>query len=171
MTGDMGDVSPFPGRLRNICAPAAKGLATGSLWLAGVLFLVMTGDILAGVGSRYIFKTVPVWTEELARYTLVWMVMIAANPALYFSDHMAIDLDIFPGRTARGISLVRGALFVGILGFMTWQGSLYAAKMAPFKTMGLGISKAIPLAAVPAGLGLVLVQYLLMLGAGRGRRS
>lgn len=48
-------------------------------------------DILIGVFSRYFFHTSFIWTEELARYSLIWMVMVGASCAHVRGDMMAID--------------------------------------------------------------------------------
>lgn len=150
--------------IAGFCDRLSLIIARLSMWIAGALFLVNVGDILMGVVSRYIFKSSPVWTEELARYTLVWMVMMAANPALRLGEHMEIDLLLkyFPGWANTGFKWIRRTVFISITGFMTYWGVIYALKVSKFTTMGLGISKTIPMAAVPVGFALLLIQYILM---------
>ena len=146
-------------------------LEMGSIWAAGLFFILNLGDILMGVFSRYFFLSSPIWTEELARYSLVWMVMLAANPALRRGEHMGIDLLVqyFPARIQTALRWTIRALFLGITGFMAVLGWRYAWSVSNFTTMGLGIPKTVPLLAVPVGMGLLCVQYLLMLIAERSR--
>jgi TRAP-type C4-dicarboxylate transport system permease small subunit len=139
-------------------------LARLATWFAGALFLVNVGDMLMGVVARYIFHSSPMWTEELARYTLIWMVMLAANPALRYGEHMQIDLVIkrFPAKAQSLLQWVRRLVIVTITGLMSYLGLAYTLKISMFNTMGLGISKSIPLAAIPVGFFLLMVQFLLM---------
>jgi TRAP-type C4-dicarboxylate transport system permease small subunit len=155
-----GGLTGFPA----FCERLSLWIARVSAVCAGVLFVVNVGDILMGVFARYVFRSSPIWTEELARYTLVWMVMMAANPALRYGEHMQIDLLLkyFPARLNAILRWVRRGAFVFVIAFMTYWGILYTEKIANFTTMGLGISKSIPMAAVPVGMGLLLLQYILM---------
>ena len=135
------------------------------MWSAGLLFMVNVGDILMGVFARYLFQSSPIWTEELARYTLVWMVMLAAPPALKRGEHMGIDLVVqyFPLRMQTMIQWLSRSLFVAITLFMTIMGWRYAWSVSAFTTMGLGIPKTVPMLAVPVGMLLLLIQHLLLL--------
>jgi TRAP-type C4-dicarboxylate transport system permease small subunit len=146
------------------CDGLSLTIARVSTWCAGALLVVNVTDMLFGVVSRYLFRSSPVWTEELARYTLVWMVMLAANPALRYGEHMKIDmlLRFFPDPVNIALKWIRRFAFVFITGFMTYWGVIYSFKIANFTTMGLGISKSIPMAAIPVGMGLLLIQYILM---------
>ncbi len=157
---DSRDLSGFA----SFCDGLSLTLARVSVWCAGALLVVNVTDMLFGVISRYLFQSSPVWTEELARYTLVWMVMVAANPALRYGDHMKIDmlLRIFPDPVNVALKWIRRVAFVFITGFMTYWGVIYSLKIAKFTTMGLGISKAFPMAAIPVGMGLLMIQYILM---------
>lgn len=150
--------------LAKCCDRLSFHLARLSTGCAGALFFINVGDMLMGVGARYVFHGSPVWTEELARYTLIWMVMIAANPALRYGEHMTIDLALkkFPVRLQAALKWFRRLIFIAITGFMAYIGWAYTVKISHFTTMGLGISKSIPMAAVPVGFGLLLIQYVLM---------
>jgi TRAP-type C4-dicarboxylate transport system permease small subunit len=148
----------------SFCDGLSLAIARVSTWCAGALLVVNVMDMLFGVASRYLFQSSPVWTEELARYTLVWMVMMAANAALRYGEHMKIDmlLGFFPDAVNLVLKWIRRFVFVFITGFMTYWGVIYSFKIANFTTMGLGISKAIPMAAIPVGMGLLMIQYMLM---------
>jgi TRAP-type transport system small permease protein len=148
-------------RLAEIVAGAA-GLG------AGVLFLINIANILMGVFARYVFRSSPIWTEELSRFILVWMVLIAATPTLVHGEHMRIDLVIkrMPGWAAFAAALVRHGTVLGAALFMTIRGWSYANGMWNFTTMGLQIPKAIPLFVVSFGFGIFLLVYGLLLLAG-----
>ncbi len=146
------------------CRRLSNQIDVISIWGAGILLLVNVGDIIMGVFMRYIFHSAPVWTEELARFTLIWMVMLAANSALYRGEHMTINimLKYIPNRINRVLNGVRIVVFLGVIGFMSVMGFKYAFKVYMFTTMGLGITKTIPMLSLPVGMTLLLIQYLLM---------
>lgn len=52
-------------------------------WLAFAALQVMLLSILLQVVARYIFNAPPAWTEELARYAMIWSAMAGATMAYY----------------------------------------------------------------------------------------
>jgi hypothetical protein len=58
--------------LNRLCEHGAVG------FLAAMLILVVLQVV-----TRYILRTVPVWTEEAARYCMVWGGMLGATIAFY----------------------------------------------------------------------------------------
>lgn len=59
--------------------------------LVGLLAL-MTLDVLWGVFTRYVFSDQASWTEELARYLLIWIGILGAAYATEKNMHPAIEL-------------------------------------------------------------------------------
>jgi len=135
-----------------------------SLVLAGVFLLINVLDILVSIFFRYFLKDSLIWTEEVARYTLIWSVMFAAPAALSFGEHVNISIvvDRLPGPIARVVKWIKNILIIGILVFMTYLGVKYTSGAWRFKTLALGIPKAIPLIAIPIGMGLLALQYTLL---------
>ncbi|PHR28768.1 MAG: C4-dicarboxylate ABC transporter permease [Desulfotalea sp.] len=128
---------------------------------AGLLLIVNLTSVMLGVFSRF-FRP-PMWTMDLAKVTLVWMVMLASASALKRGEHMAITMlvDKLPLRFRRYVVAIRITLFFGILILMVTLGIAYAWKMQLFTIMSLGIKKSIPLLAIPVGMGLMLIEYAL----------
>lgn len=149
------------GRLGSYCQKASDTLERLCLVGAGALLLVNLAAVMLGVFSR--FYRAPVWTTDLAKVTLVWMVMLAAAPALKRGEHMAIHIlvDKLSPNARRLAVAFRTVMFIGILGLMIWLGGAYAYKMRLFTIMTLGIKKTIPLMAVPVGMALMLIEYSL----------
>ena len=135
-----------------------------SAWSAGALLVINVGDILLGIFCRYVLKSSIIWTEEVARFSLVWLVLMAAGGAYYHGDHMVIDFVVprLPPLLQKIIDYFKLALSIFILGLMIWLGLMNAVKIWHMKTMALGIPKTIPLMSVPAGLALLLVLFLLL---------
>jgi len=66
-----------------------------ALLLRQLLALLMAGLVFAvtwQVLSRYLFSTPSVWTEELARFLLVWIGLLGGSYAYHERLHLAVDL-------------------------------------------------------------------------------
>lgn len=59
------------------------------------LMAVMTLDVLWGVFTRYVMGSQSPWTEELARFLLIWIGLLGAAYVAGQNKHLAID--ILPG--------------------------------------------------------------------------
>lgn len=77
-----------------------------------ILMAVMTIDVLWGVFTRYVFNSQADWTEELARFLLMWIGILGAAYASGMRMHLAIDL--LKPRLSRPKQL-RLAAFVNIM--------------------------------------------------------
>ncbi|PYF97266.1 TRAP-type C4-dicarboxylate transport system, small permease component [Georgenia satyanarayanai] len=128
---------------------------TGALLAA--LTLVVTFQVL----GRYVpFIPRPLWTEEIARLLLAWMVFLGAAVVLRRSDHFVIDLiprrvDARVGRLLQLLVLVLVAAVSVVLvvgGLVMAQGGLTRVSTAS------GLHRAWGFAALPVG-GLFMVVF------------
>jgi TRAP-type C4-dicarboxylate transport system permease small subunit len=55
------------------------------------LFAVLTTAVFAQVVARYVFNQPPAWTEELARFCQVWIILLASSICLRKGSHLAVD--------------------------------------------------------------------------------
>lgn len=91
----------------------ALSRAVNRLALAGAVAAVAAMALSAAyqVVARYIFKSPPDWTEEVARYAMVWAGMLGASVAF----REKLDPTLFPsavarrGATGTGFAIVRAA--------------------------------------------------------------
>ena len=150
-------MSPFA----RFCKRASDNLELLCLVGAGALLVIKLLDVMLGVFGR--FYRPPMWTTDVAKISLVWMVMLASVSALKRGEHMVIHIivDRLPMAPRRCVIFMRRVIFFAILIFMTYYGYQYAQKLRMFTIMTLGIKKNIPLMSIPVGMGLMLVQYTL----------
>ena len=73
------------------------------------LMMLMTLDVLWGVLTRYVLGSQADWSEELARFLLIWIGLLGAAYASGQKMHLAIDL-LMPKLSQGGQKL----LFTGI---------------------------------------------------------
>lgn len=142
------------------------------LWCTMALLVIMTVLVLYQVFTRYVLSSPVAFTEELVRYSLIWVSFIAGTYAFLERQHMALTIvrDRFPARSQRavvlGIDVLILALAVLILGiggaFLAWgsRGDVSAL---------LGISRGLVYAIVPiAGVGIAFAQVLNIIDTVRG---
>lgn len=160
-------------RLREWAAAWTRRIDVLSTWAAVACLLLNVSVVLFGVVMRYGFAASPIWTDELARYALIWAVMLAGAAAVRRGEHMQIDLlvEALPPVPARVVDAVRRLVIVAVLAFMTVMGAYYAGKVWGMTTLALNVPRTIPIASVPLGMGLMLVQYLLLQIAGPAARE
>ena len=55
------------------------------------LFAVLVAVVFYQVVARYIFNDPPSWTEELARYCQVWIILLTSSICIRKGSHLAVD--------------------------------------------------------------------------------
>ena len=55
------------------------------------LFAVLTSAVFVQVIARYVFNQPPAWTEELARFCQVWIILLSCSICLRKGSHLAVD--------------------------------------------------------------------------------
>lgn len=151
-------------RLVAFCYQASNLLEKFSLGLAGLIFVVTVSNVIFSVFTRYLLETSYIWTDELARYTLIYFVMIAANAALKNGDHMTINIayKYFPDFLNEIFKWLRRAICITVYFFLTITGFEIAWAAWNTTTLGLNIPRAVPLLSIPIGMLLMLIQYILI---------
>jgi TRAP-type transport system small permease protein len=83
-------------------------------WLMMLTVLVLIVPVLLQIVSRFV-EFVPryIWTEELSRFLLIWMVMLGAMVAVREGTHF--DVDVWTSLTDRGDTLLRIVANLGSL--------------------------------------------------------
>ena len=76
------------------------------------LFAVLTVSVFAQVVARYVFNQPPAWTEELARFCQVWIILLASSICIRKGSHLAVDYlgPALPPRARQALGLLMGAL-------------------------------------------------------------
>jgi TRAP-type C4-dicarboxylate transport system permease small subunit len=83
-------------------------------FLSCALFLVMCISVALGVLARF-FDLALVWTDELARYSFIWSVLLGTVVVFKQKKHIAVDLmeSVFPEKMTKVIHvLIHVALLI-----------------------------------------------------------
>jgi tripartite ATP-independent transporter DctM subunit len=132
---------------------------------AAGLVIAEIAILFGGVISRYVFDRPLVWSDELASTLFLWLAMLGAVIAFHRDEHMRMTacIGMLPG-PARALldSLATGASLAFLL-LIVWPAFQYASDELPITTSALQITDAWRAAALPAGIGLMIVFALLRL--------
>lgn len=133
-----------------------------SLWLASALLLGSVLVILYGVSMRYVMGGAPIWMDELARFLIIATVMLALGAVWVEGEHMRVSLieRLLPAGLTKALVVYQWLLTLLLMATATWFSLQYALSTSMFTTMGLGISRSIPLMSLPIGFALLTWQAL-----------
>lgn len=136
----------------------SKFIALTSGIISCIFLLVNIADIFLGVIARQTGISSIIWTEELARISLVWCVMLGASAAFYEGDNMSIDfaVKVLPEGAQKFCRVISFVIECIILGVLVYYGIQNVSGGWTMRTMALHIPRAVPLMAVPIGMGLFL---------------
>ena len=136
---------------------------------SGALFVLVIAQIL----FRYVFKFSAPWTEEAARYLMIWMALLAAGIAFQTGQHFNIDFvtSRLRAKTQRKIALFTGFLtFLFILCIIFW-GIPFAILGFFTISPGLEITMFLPYLAVPVAGGVMMLNLIVYLGGLGGMKG
>lgn len=150
------------GRLSRVCASLDRLQQECLALVLAILFL----DLLAQILSRFVFRVPLVWTEELSRLSMIWMVFLGAALAIRRRGHFVVEfvVQLLPAGPRR---LVRAAIFLCLLvvsGVFLVQGTLFARMGLDVVSPTMDVRMIWSYSAVPAGglfMGLYSLERLL----------
>lgn len=128
-----------------------------------ILFLsIMSIVVFLEVIFRYIFNLPLFWTEEFARYCLVWASLLGAAVALRKGEHIAVTffMDHFPEGLRRAMILAAHVSICCILAVILWGGVNLVLVTSKQISPALRIPMAIPYLALPFGSAVMLVYSI-----------
>lgn len=119
------DAAPTPGAWRRFTA-AFSALLNGLLILTVMVLIV---PVTMQIFSRYTALIPPyIWTEELARFVFIWMIMLGAMIGVRESTHF--NIDIWPRLGRRGnavLNLITNVFTLVFALVFVWSGYEFTA--------------------------------------------
>ena len=108
--------------------------------LAILLLVAMLGTTLLGVVDRFVLSMGLAWSEELARFLLVWTSLLAAVIAARESRHFR--LEVLAERLGRGGRIIASVVGIAAMAVLGWYGFQLARRFHFQTSPGLGLSMA-----------------------------
>lgn len=126
--------------------------------LAAAMILV----VWFGVADRYVFQLGTTWTEEAARYLMIWTALMAVPACAHRREHIGLDIlfSRFPLAWQPWLRLTLDLIGLAFFAFLTVYGIGMARQGAgQFSTM-FGMSMLLPFLSVPVSSGLTCLQII-----------
>jgi len=153
-----------------------------ALW--GAVLAVIALVLLAGwqAAARYILDQPPSWTEELARFMMVWAGLLGASCAFRAN----VDPSLFPAarertdgvgrvfavvRSLGALVFITPILWYSVFGLNGRAGSGYIARNAKQMAETVDVPMSVFAMAVPVGFGLILIHLLAHLATSLSHRD
>src|SRR6056297_3667720 len=138
--------------------------------LVAALLCIVSLAVLIQVLVRFVLTALNVnisapWTEELARYTLIWMVFLGAAVGVRHARMIALEFGIrkLPARV--GIPLRYGVMLLSIafFGLLFWVGLDFLELGRSETSPVLGITRDYVYWAMPVGMTLMILNSLALM--------
>ena len=124
----------------------------------------MVMDVGVGIVFRYGFGNPPSWTEELARYLMIWGALLAISACVARREHIGFTLlfDKLPVSGRRYFLALFDVLAFSFFAILVVYGTDLTEAGLKQRTMSLGISMGLPYASVPAAAAIAVIQTTLV---------
>ncbi len=136
-----------------------------TLFVVIILTGILVVTVLTGVFFRYIIRDSLSWTEELARYLMIWAALLAVSVGIKDKEHVGIQLLIkqFPPIITKLITLIVYIITIVFLAVLTFKGYQVADKAQNQVSLALNISMYWPLMSIPVSAALAIIQQLIQI--------
>ena len=125
-----------------------------------IVFVAIVVVVFGQVVSRFLFNAPFSWSEELARYLQVWLILLGSATCLRKGLHLTVDYAIhsLPAGTKRNLHLLSLAAIMFFLGVVFISGISLIAATLNQRTPALQIPVWAVYLAIPVGSLLMLLE-------------
>ncbi|MGI9503064.1 MAG: TRAP transporter small permease, partial [Geminicoccaceae bacterium] len=119
--------------------------------IIALLMVLLVADVWLGVVARYILRVQIPWTEELARYLMIWAALLAISSGIARREHIGFRLllERFPDGLQKTFLIAFDVIAFAFFAFLFVYGIGMTGTGAKQFAMIFGMSMAIPYASVP----------------------
>jgi len=144
-----------------------RGIVIVTSIVVAALTAVMCVVVLLGVFTRYVLNDALPWTEEAARFALLWMSWLGGGLAVRRGAHIAAEflIDLMRSDLRAIVVFVGRVAVIFFLGICVYYGFVLFQRVSFQSTVALGVSMQLPYAAVPVG-SLLMIYHILVVMAG-----
>jgi TRAP-type C4-dicarboxylate transport system permease small subunit len=128
--------------------------------LSSVLLLATFVLVMAQVVSRYVFSAPLPWTEELARFALVWLTFVSAGFVMARRLHVTVDLLAAKLNRRGAVMLDSFAMLVvlAVSAAMSVAGAQFAASAARLNAPASQLPMSVVYASAAVGFALIFLH-------------
>jgi TRAP-type C4-dicarboxylate transport system permease small subunit len=150
-------------RFQYALAETSRYIELVLLFICSALLVMLTLSVFLEVVIRYVLNAPLSWTEEIARFALVWFAMLASAVAARRGVHFSFrwGMKPFPESVRWPVRQFVNLLVILFLSFLLVQGIGTLGVVSDQTAMATEIDMQIPYAAIPVGMGLVMAIYMI----------
>ncbi len=141
---------------------ASEALSRTAERLLILLGIAMSVVVILQVFFRFVVYLPFPWSEELARYLMIWMGMVGSFVALRRGRHIGVNslVECFPPVARRVAAIGLHLTLIAFLALIAREGLNLALFNAAQKSPAMMIPMIYPYLAIPAGAALMIVELL-----------
>jgi TRAP-type C4-dicarboxylate transport system permease small subunit len=130
-----------------------------------VLMAALVIDVWIGVMDRYYFHWQFNWPEPLARYLMIWTVLLAISAGIVRREHIGLTMltDRLPETLRRAVLMLSDFITLLLFIYLFWYGIGFAQSGSTRMAMIFGMTLAPAYSAIPAAAGLAALQMALVM--------
>jgi TRAP-type transport system small permease protein len=131
-------------------------------WITSAILAALLLIVLAQIVSRYVLNASLPWTEEAARYLMIWGVMLGASLAYRHGYLISIETFVnrFPAPVRKLIRRANVLMSLCFTGILTVYGANLCVLGAKMESPALELSYLWVYLAIPVGAGMLFVLFL-----------
>jgi TRAP-type C4-dicarboxylate transport system permease small subunit len=128
------------------------------------LLVLLVLDVWLGVLVRYVIPLPLTFTEELARYLMIWMALLAVSSGIAYREHIGVEFVFsrLPALVRRWLAVAFDVIAFLFFFALFWYGIGFAERGFSRLTMIYAIPKGYPFLGVPLAAGLACLQLALV---------
>jgi TRAP-type C4-dicarboxylate transport system permease small subunit len=128
------------------------------------LMVLLVLDVWLGVLARYVLPFEATFTEELARYLMIWMALLAVSSGISHREHIGVLVlfERFPPSFRRWLAVLFDLIALSFFTIIFFYGLGMVERGFSRFTMIQAIPKAYPFMGVPLAAALACIQLVLV---------
>ncbi len=129
-----------------------------------LLLVLLVLDVWLGILARRLLPFPLTFTEELARYLMIWTALLAVSSGIAHREHIGVEFlfSRLPAPARRWLALTFDLLALGFFLVLFLYGIGFTIRGFSRVTMIYGMPKGVPFAGVPLAAALACVQLALV---------
>lgn len=129
-------------------------------WVMAGLLAVMTLLVGAQIAGRFLFGYSIFWSDEAARFLLIWIAFLGMSAGVRRGAHPGVDslVRALSPKVARPVAVAATGLALAFFAVMLVHGSLLVSRTWLQRSPSLGLPMGLPYLAVPAA-GLLMLLH------------
>jgi TRAP-type transport system small permease protein len=150
--------SPFLKKVYRLSSNVDKAV----MWTCATMLIVMIFDLLIGIFCRYVLQNPFMWTEEVARYIMIWTASLAMSSGIRRGEHIAIlyFTQRLSKNLAKAVDIFLKIILFGFLSVLTIFGVRFVISNLVFTSQALDLNMGFFVSAVPVAGALMMFQLV-----------